>query len=221
MAAACGELDCPLVQISTDYVFSGIPHPGRPYREDDLPTPQGVYAVTKLEGEQMAAAYPKHLIVRTCGLYARPSDARAKNFVRTMLRLGSSRKQLRVVADQCCTPSYVPDVARAVRFLLDVAGEPAPWGSYHVTNGGAASWHDFAAEVFRLADMPVELVPITTAEYAAAAPRPAYSVLDTTRYHALGGSPMPDWKAALAEYIDEWKGSAVRAARQGPGILGT
>ena len=206
LAEACGELDCPLVQISTDYVFGGGPAPGRPYCEHDRPAPQGVYARTKLEGEQAAARHRQHLIVRTCGLYARPSDRRAQNFVTTMLRTGRSGQTVRVVGDQRCTPSYVPHVARAVLFLAGVPGfQPAPWGVYHVTNGGAVTWHEFAAEIFRLARMAVRLERITTAEYAAAAPRPAYSVLDTTAYHRLGGPAMPDWKTALAEYFDEWE----------------
>jgi dTDP-4-dehydrorhamnose reductase len=206
LAEACGELDCPLVQISTDYVFGGGPAPGRPYREDDPPAPQGVYARTKLEGERAAARHGKHLIVRTCGLYARPSDRRAENFAKTMLRLGRCGPTVRVVGDQHCTPSYVPHVARAVLFLAGVPGlRPAPWGVYHVTNGGAATWCEFAAEIFRLARMDVRLQSITTAEYAAPAPRPAYSVLDTTAYHRLGGPAMPDWKTALAEYFAEWQ----------------
>lgn len=201
LARACGELDCTLVQISTDYVFGGVQNPGRPYREDDPPAPQGVYARTKLEGERAAARYPKHLIVRTCGLYARPSDERAGNFVKTMLRLGRSGRPVRVVADQHCTPSYVPHVARAVLFLLGPVR--VPWGIYHVTNRGQTTWYDFAAEIFRLAGMSVPLQPITTAEYGAAAPRPAYSVLDTSTYHRLGGPAMPEWQAALAEYFAE------------------
>ncbi len=88
LAQACGMLDCPLLQISTDYIFGAAGGPGRPWREDDPPSPQGVYARTKWEGEQAARRHGKHLIVRTCGLYARPSDPRAVNFVRTMLRLG-------------------------------------------------------------------------------------------------------------------------------------
>ena len=204
LARACGNLACPLVQISTDYVFSGTADRTRPYCEDDPPAPQGVYAQTKREGELAAARWAKHLIVRTCGLYARPSDQRANHFVKTMLRLGSSRSELKVVADQHCTPSYVPHVARAVLFLVDAACSPsAPWGIYHVTNRGATTWHDFAAEIFRQAGIEIALHPITTAEYGAAAPRPAYSVLDTTAYHNLGGPPMPDWKAALAEYLAE------------------
>lgn len=206
LARACGRLDCPLVQISTDYVFGGRPDRTTPYREDDPPSPRGVYAQTKFEGERAAARHSKHLIVRTCGLYARPVDERAGNFVKTMLRLGRAGNEVRVVADQHCTPSYVPHVARAILFLAGVnRPEPAPWGVYHVTNRGATTWHEFAGEIFRLAGMEVSLRPITTAEYAAAAPRPAYSVLDTTKYDALGGPVMPDWKAALAEYVAQWK----------------
>jgi dTDP-4-dehydrorhamnose reductase len=209
LAGVCGELGCPLVQISTDYVFAGPPDRHQPYREVDPPLPQGVYAQSKFAGEQAAARHAKHLIVRTCGLYARPSDARAGNFVKTMLRLGRGGSELRVVADQHCTPSYVPHVARAVLFLAGVTGPgPAPWGIYHVTNRGATTWYEFAAEIFRQAGIDVPLRPITTAEYGAAAPRPNYSVLDTTAYHALGGPQMPDWKSALAEYIQEEKAEA-------------
>ena len=125
LAAACSGLDCPLVQISTDYVFGGPADPAGPHREDDPTSPQGVYARTKLEGELAAARHAKHLIVRTCGLYARPSHQQAQNFVKTILRFARSRDTLRVVADQHCTPSYVPHVARAVLFLAGVDA-PAP-----------------------------------------------------------------------------------------------
>ena len=174
--------------------------------KDDPPSPQGVYARTKWEGEQAARRHPQHLIVRTCGLYARPSDSRAANFVRTMLRLGETRAELRVVADQQCTPTYVPHLARALRFLAGAAtGHPAPWGTYHVTNTGQTTWQEFATEIFRQAGKPITIHPITTAQYGAPAARPSYSVLDTTAYHRLGGPPMPDWKAALAEYFTEWR----------------
>ena len=123
-----------------------------------------------------------------------------------MLRLGGTRPELRVVADQHCTPTYAPHLARAILFLVGATtGRPAPWGTYHVTNTGQTTWHDFAAEIFRQANMPVALRPITTAEYGAAAARPSYSVLDTTDYHQLGGPAMPDWKAALADYFVEWR----------------
>jgi len=224
LVRACESLACPLLFVSTDYVFGGAAAPGRPWREEDPPAPQGVYARTKLEGERIAAQWPKHWIIRTCGLYARPSDVRASNFVRTMLRLGASQSEVRVVADQHCTPTYVPHLARAILFFLGAtarnypecrstktglplseAQSAAPWGTYHVTNTGETTWRDFAAEIFRLAGMDVAVRPITTEEYGAAAPRPAFSVLDTSAYHRLGGPAMPDWRAALAEYFAEWR----------------
>jgi dTDP-4-dehydrorhamnose reductase len=204
LARASKYLDCPMVQISTDYVFGAVMPNPRPWREDDPTAPQGVYAQTKLEGEQIVARHAKHLIVRTCGLYAQPSDLRAVNFVRTMLRLGASRPELRIVSDQHCTPTYVPHLAKAIRFLLEAAPQDrAPWGVYHVTNTGEATWAEFAAEIFRLANLSVTIHPITTTEYGAPAARPSYSVLDTSAYHRLAGPRMPDWRAALAEYFSE------------------
>ncbi len=213
LADACAELECPLVQISTDHVFDGPPDRTRPFGEDDRPSPRGVYAATKLDGERAAVRCAKHLIVRTCGLYARPSNRpaeedRARNFVKTMLRLGAERAKLRIVADQFCTPSYVPHVARAVLLLLQAArAGSADWGIYHVTNRGVTTWFDFADEIFRLAGIDVVREPITTAEYDAAAPRPAYSVLDTAKYHALGGPTMPTWQEAIAERLAETSGA--------------
>ncbi len=204
LAEVCAEVDCPLIQISTDYVFGGQSL-GRPWREDDQPEPQCVYAATKLRGEQAAAQWTKHIIVRTCGLYARPSDARAKNFVRTILRFARHGRTLQVVNDQHCTPSYVPHVAEAVLFLAGLGdrGLPAPWGIYHVTNRGQTTWYDFAVEIVRLAGIDVPVAPITSAEYGALARRPSYSVLDTSRYHAVGGPQMPDWQTALGEYFSQ------------------
>ncbi len=206
LAGACRELDCPLVQLSTDYLFAGSPGIGRPWREDDPPVPKGVYAVTKFEGERAAAAWPKHLIVRSCGLYARPSHSTARNFVKTILRLARTQPKLRVVDDQRCTPTYVPHVARAIVYLLGAGGTaPAPWGIYNVTNRCETTWCGFAREIVRLAGLDLPVEPITTADFAAPAPRPAYSVLDTTAYHRLSGPAMPDWKDALGEYFAELK----------------
>jgi len=199
LAEACRELDCPLVQISTDYVFGLDTKRASPYREDDEPGPQGVYAESKLGGERKAAAWRRHLVVRTCGLYGQPGPKTpGGNFVNTMLRLGRERGHLRVVDDQHCTPSFVPHVARAVLFLLDVGA----CGTFHCVNTGATTWHGFAAEIFRQAGMQVTLERITTAEYGAAAPRPGFSLLDTSKYHALSGPPMPSWQEALAEYLE-------------------
>lgn len=199
LAQSCGALGAVLVQVSTDYVFGGTGR-GRPWHEDDEPGPQGVYAQTKRAGEVAAARCDRHLVVRTCGLYTRLGEPNCKNFVNTMLSLGRSGKVVRVVDDQHCTPSYVPHVARAIVFLTEAARRGnVSWGTYHVTNAGATTWFEFAAEVFRLAGLTVDLQRITTAQYAAPAPRPAYSVLDTTRYDRLGGPSLPDWKTALRE----------------------
>ena len=197
LADAAQAAGCPLVQISTDYVFDGV---GRstPYREDDEPRPRGVYAESKLEAEHIAAACPRHFLVRTSGLYGRPGPRSPGNFVLTMLRLAESRTSLRVVDDQRCTPSYVPHVARAVEFLLGTTA----YGTYHVVNSGQTTWHGMAAEIFQQAGLNVRLETTSTAEYGAPAPRPAYSVLDTSKYLALEGRPaLPRWQDALAEFL--------------------
>jgi dTDP-4-dehydrorhamnose reductase len=200
LAEACREHGALLVQCSTNYVFGADTPRRAPYREDDPPAPQGVYAQAKLEGEQRAAAAPRHLVVRTCGLYgALPVGAKTSNFVATMLRLGREREVVRVVSDQTCTPSYVDDVAAAIEFLCQSDAQ----GTFHVVNGGSTTWYDFAAEIFRLARLPARLERISTAEYGAAAPRPAFSVLDTSKYRALGGPPLADWHDALARHLAE------------------
>lgn len=198
LAEACRALGAPLVQISTDYVFGGDEERRIPYREADPPAPQGVYAKSKLGGEQEAARWERHIIVRTCGLYGRRGPRTSGgNFVDTMLRLVREGRPLRIVADQHCTPSYVPHVARAVLFLL----EAKAFGVCHVVNRGATTWHDFAREIFRLSKLSPRIEPITTAQYGAAAPRPLYAVLDTTRYQSLGGPPLPSWQESVAEYL--------------------
>jgi dTDP-4-dehydrorhamnose reductase len=198
LAEACRELDCTLVQISTDYVFGGDSGRTIPYRETDAPGPQGVYARSKLDSERAAAGWPKHLVVRTCGLYGRLAERSAGNFVETMLRLATAGKRLRVVNDQRCTPSYTSHVVGALRFLLDAGAR----GIYHVTNAGDATWYEFACEIFRQSGLAVPVGPITAAEWGALCPRPAYSVLDTSKYLAIDNRPdLPPWQSALAEYL--------------------
>jgi dTDP-4-dehydrorhamnose reductase len=197
LVAICRELDCPLVQVSTDYVFGADLDCRQPFRESDPPRPQGVYARSKLAGEHAAAEWEKHIIVRTCGLFGRRAKPTQSNFVDTILRLGRERDRLRVVSDQHCTPSYVRDVARAILFL--VAGRH--YGVFHVVNGGSTTWYDFAREILRLADIATPIDPISSADYGAKAPRPTYSVLNTAKYQSLGGPPMPTWQSALAAYL--------------------
>lgn len=203
LAEICREIGCLLVQISSDYVFSGAEPPRRhwrPWREDDPPNARGVYAQSKLAAEQIVADVPRYLIVRTCGLYSSADWPETTSFVNTMLRLARAGRKLRVVDDQRCTPSYVPHVARAVVFLVEAAlAGNAPFGVYHVTNRSDASWHGFAAEIFRLGGLDVELEAISTEQFGAPAPRPKYSVLDVAKYHQLGGPVLPTWQEAIAE----------------------
>ncbi|MEK6238969.1 MAG: NAD(P)-dependent oxidoreductase [Planctomycetales bacterium] len=202
LSDACRELNIPLAQISTDYVFGDARDPV-PRRETDPTSPQGVYAKSKEEAERIVREGGLHLIARTCGLYGLlDSGAPGPNFVTAMLRLAETRQTLRVVDDQVCSPTHVPHLARSVLFLLEkIIKEPKLAGTYHVVNQGETTWRGFAAEIFEQAGKQVELIPITTEEYGAAAPRPRWSVLDCSKYLALGGPPLPSRQDALAEYF--------------------
>ena len=203
LTEACREFDVPLLQMSTDYVFCGNEPLGRPWRETDVPLPHGVYAVSKFHAEQIVAGWNKHFIVRTCGLYGHVGATAAGSFARKMLSLGVDHKELRVVDDQICTPSYVPDVAKAIRFLLATQ----TYGLYHIVNGGWTSWYGFAKELFRAAEMDVDVIPVSTAQHGDLSPRPSYSVLDTSRYHALPRVPeMPHWEKALHRFLSREPG---------------
>lgn len=201
LAEGCQYQNTLLVQISTDYVFGGDYPTPKPHTEEEPVEPRGVYAMTKWEGEQAAPIAGRWLVLRTCGLYlpARPGFDH-KNFVRTMLRVGSERPVIRVVNDQTCTPTYVPHLAQSIISMID---SPPPSGVYHLTNTGGATWHEFASEIWRLAKLPAALEPIPSSEYPAKARRPSYSVLDTAKYHALGLTPMPDWREGLEQFFRE------------------
>ncbi len=198
LAGACRRIDCALIQLSTDYVFGGDRERRTPYKETDDPQPLGVYANSKLAAERFAQSVPQHLIVRVCGLFGRSGKGTPRpNFVDTMLRLGRERGHVRVIDDQTQSPSYVPHLARAILFLI----QHGAIGTYHVVNGGAVTWYDFAVEIFRQTDLTAQVDPISTDDWGAAAPRPAYSVLDTSKYRALNGPALPTWKEALSEYL--------------------
>lgn len=198
LAIHCGRAGLPLVHISTDYVFGGEASRTEPFTELDCPQPLGVYAASKLAGEHFVQAYcQNHLIVRTCGLYGVAATRAKGNFIETMLRLGQTRSSLRVVHDQHCTPSYTQDVADAIAGLIEVGAS----GLFHVTNSGATTWCALASEVFRLSGMNVEVVPITSAEFGAAARRPAYSVLDLQKTETAIARTLPPWQDAVARYL--------------------
>jgi dTDP-4-dehydrorhamnose reductase len=201
LARACFRARARLVHFSTDYVFGLDAMRTEPWRETDQPGPINVYGASKLVGEQFIQAYqPDHLIVRTCGLYGRAgSRGKGGNFVETMLRLARSNQTVRVVDDQICTPSSAKDVARATVQLVQAGAT----GLFHVTNSGSCTWFEFAREIFRLAPVAAQCVPISSQEYPGSARRPAYSVLCNDRLHAAGVDPCPTWQNALGRYLEE------------------
>lgn len=198
LAAWCDANDVVLVHTSTDYVFGGNHDGPRPWSETDAPLPQSAYAVSKLAGEHFVrSGCPRHLVVRTCGLYGGQPGRGSGNFVETMLRLGRERGAVRVVEDQRCCPSSAGDVAEA---LLELARTEA-WGLYHATNAGEMTWYEFARAIFEECGMEVDVQPITTAEFGAAAHRPAYSVLDCAKLATVIGRSLPPWRDALGTYL--------------------
>lgn len=195
LAEAVAKRDGEIIHVSTDYVFSGEAH--SPYTEDDDPCPQTVYGRTKLEGERaVAAANPKHIIVRTAWLYSPYGN----NFVKTMLRLGRERDSLGVVYDQIGTPTYAADLAAAI---LKIAVAPnKTYGVFHYSNEGVASWYDFTKSIHRLAGIcSCRVSPLLTADYPTPAHRPAYSVLHKGKIREAYGVDIPYWEDSLGECI--------------------
>ncbi len=216
LAAFCAAEDVPLVQISTDYVFGSPPAVRWPWQEDQLPVPRGVYAHSKRLGEEAAARAGRFLVIRTCGLYARADHAGARNFVQSILSRARRGEPLHVVADQYCTPSYVPHVAQAVVELLHAAmRQRAAWGIYHVTNEGETTWFRFAQRSVQLSGLHVPVVPIPSTAYGGAAPRPIYSVLDTTKCRTVIGRRLPTWQAAVHERFGDAARQTVPVRRAG------
>jgi len=192
-AGGIGRVPANLIHVSTDYVFDGSKM--TPYEEDDPTAPLGEYGRTKFDGEQQVReALPnRHLIVRTAWLFG----DHGANFVKTMLRLGRERDQLKVVDDQAGSPTYALHLAGAIKSLA--ANRLDHLGVYHMTNSGSCTWYDFAGEIFQLAGVEVDLQPTTTAEFNAVAPRPAYSVLANTRAPEI---TMPHWRDGLIECLE-------------------
>jgi dTDP-4-dehydrorhamnose reductase len=178
------SLGVPLVTWSTDYVFDGTKR--TPYVESDAPSPLGAYGRTKLHAE--AAAGERAWVVRTSWLFGWTSH----NFVRTMLRLGAERDEVAVVDDQRGSPTYVGHLAEATSHLMSL-----PYGTYHVAAGGDCTWAEFAEAIFAEAGLPTRVRRITTSDFGARAPRPAYSVLRSER----GAPELPHWCDGLRECL--------------------
>ena len=205
LAEAARYACIPLLHISTDYVFSGEAR--EPYREEDEVEPTGVYGASKLAGEEaIRAVLDEHLILRTSWVYG----AHGHNFVKTMLRLGRQRDSLSVVADQFGCPTQAGSIADVLLQLAQrYAREGAlAWGLYHYSGRLPCTWFDFAVEIFRQAAVKgmlpkqPQVSSITTAQYPTPARRPAWSVLDCTRFETTFGIATHDWHEELSVVLD-------------------
>jgi dTDP-4-dehydrorhamnose reductase len=186
LAQICEDLGCDLLHVSTNYVFDGESR--RPYEPFDTPNPISVYGRTKLAGEEYVRQLTNRwYVVRSAGVYGR-----GHNFVRTMLRQGVERDVLKVKDDEFISPTYAADLAEAIVGVI----EDRHYGLYHLTNSGSCSWYEFAKEIFSLAGVDVEVVPVPGSEYPLPAARPANGVLS-----ALGSPKLRHWREALEDYL--------------------
>ena len=207
LAKLCGELDIPIIHISTDYVFDGLGF--TPYRPDSCPAPQSVYGKTKLAGEKaVIAATRKHVIIRTAWVFSEYGD----NFVKTILRLATERNRLNIVADQYGCPTYAGDLANAILKIAEEIEAVSDWSKYsvyHFCGEEATSWHGFSraiiAEAWQkgmLKKKPV-VMPISTKEYPTPAIRPEYSVLECSSFPIVDISR--DWQRSLGSMLGKLK----------------
>lgn len=195
IAEACKAIDCKMLYLSTDYVFDGE---GTTPWDPDCKTykPLNVYGQTKLEGElAVSSILDKYFIVRIAWVFG----LNGKNFIKTMINVGKTHSEVRVVSDQVGTPTYTYDLSR---LLVDMC-ESDKYGYYHATNeGGYISWYDFCVEIYRQYGLDTKIIPVTTAEYGLSkAKRPFNSRLDKSKLVKNGFTPLPDWKDALERYL--------------------
>ena len=201
LAKAAKEVDCPLVHISTDYVFGGDLDLEKDYKEDDPKAPVTAYGITKLHGEeQIEANTDKYYIFRTAWLYGIGGN----NFVKTMLKLGEDRDELNVVADQHGSPTYAKDLAE---IIYQAVNKKIPYGVYHTTNEGYTTWYDFTKAIFEYAGIICEVNPVTTEEYIdmmniTQAKRPFNSQLSKEKIKNAGIN-VPEWEDGLKRYLQE------------------
>ncbi len=197
IASACKKIDCKMTYISTDYVFDGQgTEPWKPDCKDYKPL--NVYGQTKLEGElAVSHTLEKYFIVRIAWVFG----LNGKNFIKTMINVGKTHSEVRVVNDQIGTPTYTLDLAR---LLVDM-NETEKYGYYHATNeGGYISWYDFCCEIYRQYGLDTRVIPVTTEEYGLSkAVRPFNSRLDKSKLIEAGFQPLPSWQDAVSRYLKE------------------
>ncbi len=194
---------CRVIHISTDYVFDGTNC--LPYDEVDLVGPDSVYGKTKLNGEiALLKEDASAIIIRTSWLYS----AFGNNFVKTMIRLGQERDELKVVYDQIGTPTYAGDLAETILTIISkTAADESCWkaGIYHYTNEGVCSWYDFAKAIHEIYGISCNVHPVSTEEYPLPAKRPAYSVLSKSKIKRIFGIEIPYWRDSLKMCVNNLK----------------
>jgi dTDP-4-dehydrorhamnose reductase len=194
LAELCRKYNSTFIHVSTDFVFEG--NTPQPLTESDPANPINIYGQTKLEGEQeLAKLLDQHFIIRTSWLYSEYGN----NFVKTMLRLGAERGELKIISDQIGTPTYAIDLADCI--LQIIASQSEEYGIYHYSNEGVTSWYDFAKAIFDLGKVNVKTSPIRTSEYPTKAKRPAFSVMDKTKIKNAFNFEIPYWRDSLEECI--------------------
>ena len=205
MAITAHTIGARLIHLSTDYVFNG--RGTRPYTEDDVTDPIGVYGLTKRDGETKALENEKTYIIRTAWLYGRYGN----NFVHTMLRLMKEKESVSVVNDQKGSPTWARDLAQIIIMFIRLVneGKTIPYGIYHFTNEAEITWFDFAREIYTQAKAlgilakDCEVKSCTSAEFPAKVKRPAYSVLDKTKIKNILGIMIPAWNESLYKFLSE------------------
>jgi len=202
LAKVMKEVDGLLVHISTDYVFGGDPY-NTPCNEEMTGTPTGVYGLTKLHGEQkIMATGAKYVILRTAWLYSEFGH----NFVKTMMNLTATKPQLKVVFDQCGTPTYAGDLANTIFDIVENRKFEGHEGIYHFSNEGVCSWYDFTKVIARMAGhAQCDIQPCHSDEFPSPVKRPAYSVLDKTKIKTTFGTKIPYWMDSLRLCLDNLK----------------
>ncbi len=201
LAKACALHNTKLIHISSDYVYhSEITN--RPYIENDITNPQGIYAKTKLEGDLIALnTLETAIVIRTSWVYS----SFGNNFVKTMLRLGDKLDKLTVIFDQVGTPTYARDLAKAILQIItkiDTDKMSDFGGVYHYSNEGVTSWYDFAIAIFRLKDKNVKVTPIETKDYPTAAKRPHFSLMNKSKVKTVFGLEIPHWEQSLKDCLE-------------------
>lgn len=206
LAQACAKLKIPLVHVSTDFVFNG--NSNRPYKPGDLTDPLGEYGQSKLVGEQaIIESGCLGAIVRTSWLYS----SYGRNFVKTVSRLALEKEEIKVIVEQVGSPTYAKDFAQVLLNLVTAYADKPAQGLelYHYANAGVASWYDLASAVVELSELSCNIIPISVEEYPLPAPRPYYSVLNSSDITTLLSVKNKHWRQSLADCLNKIESSLV------------